>query len=144
MRRFSASVGGNPQSTKTFSLPLVARITSAFPAIHGSVSFPTRRRVRAPSWFSWRRHAKHRRPPRTWPRRRRDTHPPHGLESRSLQRPRAGSASNRPPNVLLESSSTDNRFRDVLPEGTDAGAHDCLRAIGSVSAFISLTYDYTV
>src|SRR5208283_4801545 len=46
MRRFSASAGGNPQSTKTFSLPFVARITCAFPAIHGSVSFPTQRQVR--------------------------------------------------------------------------------------------------
>jgi hypothetical protein len=30
MRRFSASAGGNPQSTKTFSLPLVVASPSPF------------------------------------------------------------------------------------------------------------------
>src|SRR5436305_429277 len=49
MRRFSASAGGNPQFTKTFSLPFVARIIFAFPAIHGSVSSPARRRMRMSS-----------------------------------------------------------------------------------------------
>jgi len=131
MRRFSASAGGNPQSTKTFSLPFVARITSSLPTIHGNVSSPTRRQGRAPSESSWRRHATHRQSPRTWPRRRRDIHPAHGLESQSRPCRRVESASNRWPYVLPESSSTKSRFRDALPGGTVAGGHDCLRAIGS-------------
>src|ERR1039458_1040967 len=132
MRRFSASAGGNPQSTKKFLLPFVARITSAFPTIHGSVSSPARHRMRMSSGSSWRRHVTHRRRPRTWPRRRRDIHPPHGLESQPLQRRRVESACNRWPDVLPESSSTDSRFRDALPGGTAAGGHDCLRAIRSL------------
>src|ERR1035438_8613132 len=48
------------------------------------------------------------------------------------------SASNRWPNVLPESSSADNRFRDAPPGGTAAGGHGCLRAIGSVFHHSSL------
>src|ERR1017187_6414780 len=131
MRRFSASAGGSPQSGKTSSLPFVARITPSFPTMRGSVSSPTRRQGRTPSGSSWRRHATHRRRPRTWLHRRRDIHPTHGLESQRLRRRRVESASNRWPNVLPESSSTHSQFSGALPGGTVAGGRGCLRAIGS-------------
>ena len=115
MRRFSASAGGNPQSTKTLSLPFVALITSAFPLVHGNASFPVLRQVKMPSESSWRRHATHRRRPRTWPRRRHDIHHPHGLESRSLRCQPLESVSNRSPDVLPGLGSTDSRLRDEPP-----------------------------